>query len=61
MKPYYTLCSLILGALTLFSISIANAGGYSSHTYKKAKIEFFSYVQKCIDAKEKQLPNKVEA
>ena len=61
MKPINTLCALILGVLTLFSISNANAGGYTSHTEKKAEIECFFDDKKCIDAKEKELLYKVEA
>ena len=61
MKQINTLCALILGALTLFSISNANAGGCSSHTEKKAEIECFSDDKKCIDAKEKELLYKLES
>ena len=61
MKPIYTSCALILGALTFFSISNANAGGCSSHTDKKAEIECLSEVKKCIEAKEKETLYKVEA
>ena len=61
MKPINTSCALILGVLTLFSISNANSGGCSSHTEKKAKIECLSNYKKCIDAKEKKLSYKVEA
>ena len=63
MKPINTSCALILGALTLFSISNsnANAGGCSSHTEKKAEIECLSDDKKCIEAKEKELLYKVEA
>ena len=39
MKPINTSCALILGVLTLFSISNANAGGCSSHAHKKVEIE----------------------
>ena len=53
MKPINTSCALILGVLTLFSISNANAGGCSSHTEKKAEIECLSDDKECIDAKEK--------
>ena len=49
MKPINNLCALILGALTLFSISNANAGGCSSHTEKKAEIECLSDDKKCIE------------
>ena len=61
MKPFYTTCALILCTLTLFSISRANAGGCSFHNEKKAEIECLSDDKKCIDAKEKELLNKVEA
>ena len=61
MKPFNTSCALILGVLTLFSISNANAGGGFSYTEKKAEIECLSANKKCIDAKEKELLCKVEA
>ena len=61
MKPINTLCALILGVPTLFSISNANASGCSSHTEKKAEIECFSDDKKCIDIKEKDSLYKVEA
>ena len=61
MKPFNTSFALILGALTWFSISTANAGGCSSHTEKMAEIECLSDDKKCIDAKEKEFPYKVEA
>ena len=61
MKPFNTSCALIFAALTFFSISNANAGGCSSNTEKKAEIECLSNDKKCIDAKEKELPYKVEA
>ncbi len=60
MKPINT-CALIIGVLTLFSISNANAAGCSSHTEKKAEIECFSDDKKCIDTKEKESLYKVEA
>ena len=60
MKPINTSCALILGLLTLFSISNANAGGCSSHTDKKAEIECLSDDEKCLDEKEKELLYKVE-
>jgi len=47
MKPINTSYALILGVLTLFSISNANAGGCSSHTEKKAEIECLSDDKKC--------------
>ena len=60
MKPINTSCALILGVLTLFSTSNADAGGCSSHT-ENAEIECLSDDKKCIDAKEKELLYKVEA
>ena len=61
MKSINTSCALILGALTFFSISNANAGGCSSHNEKKAEIECLSDDKKCIDTKENELLYKVEA
>ena len=61
MKPINTSCVLILGVLTLFSISNAKAGGCSFHTEKKAEIECLSDDKKCIEAKEEELLYKVEA
>ena len=61
MKPINTLCAIILGALTFFSISNANAGGCSYHTEKKAELECLSDDKKCKDTKEKELLYKVEA
>ena len=61
MKPIYTSCALILGLLTLFSISNAKAGGCSSYTEKKAEIECLPDDKKCLDAKEKELLYKIEA
>ncbi|ABV50760.1 Hypothetical protein P9215_11451 [Prochlorococcus marinus str. MIT 9215] len=61
MKPLSSSFALILGVLTLFSISNANAGGCSYHSEKKAEIECLSDDKKCIDAKEKELLYKVEA
>ena len=61
MKSFKVSFSLILGVLSLFSISTANAGGCSSHTEKMAEIECFSDDKECIDSKEKELPYKVEA
>ena len=61
MKPINTTCVLILGVLTLFSMSNANSGGCSSHTEKKEEIECLSDDRKCIAAKEKELLYKVEA
>ena len=61
MKPVKTSCALILGVLTLFSISNANAGGCSSLTEKKAEMECLSDDKKCIDKKENESIYKVEA
>ena len=61
MKPINTPSALILGVITLFSISNANAGGCSSYTEKKAEIECLSDDEKCIDTKEKELLYEVEA
>ena len=61
MKPIKTAFSLIIGVLTLFSISNANAGGCSSNTEKKAEIECLPDDKKCIDSKEKESLYKVEA
>ena len=61
MKSISNSCTLILGVLTLFLISSANAGGCSSHTEKKAEIECLSDDKKCIDTNENELLYKVEA
>ena len=61
MKPINIQCALILGVLTLSSISNANAGGCSSHIEKKAEIECLSDEKKCIEAKEKESLYKFEA
>ena len=61
MKPINTSFALIIGILTLFSISNANASGCSSHYEKKAEIECLSDDKKCIDTKEKESLYKVEA
>ena len=61
MKPINISFALILGVLTLFSISNANAGGCSSHPEKKAEIECLSDDIKCLDTKEKESLYKVEA
>ena len=61
MKYFKILSALISGALTLFSISNANAGGCSSHIEKKAEIECLSDNKKCIDEKDKELLQEVEA
>jgi len=60
MKPINTSCALILGVLSLFSISNAYAGGCSSHNEKKAEIECLSDDKKCIDKKEKESLHKLE-
>ena len=60
MKLFNTLCALILGGITLFSISSANAGGCTSNNDKKAEIEFLSDNKKCFDVKEKVLLYIVE-
>ncbi len=62
MKPFKTSSALILGGpTTMFSISNANAGCCSSHSEKKAEIEYLSDDKKCIEAKEKELLYVVEA
>ena len=61
MKPINTSCALILGVLSLFSISNASAGGCSSNTDKYTEIECLSDDKKCIDTKEKESLYKVEA
>ena len=61
MKPINTSCALILGLLSLFSISNANAGGCSYYTEEKAEIECLSDDKKCIDTKEIESLYKVEA
>ena len=60
MKPFNPTFAFILGVLTLFSISNANAGGCSSHTENKAEIECLSGDKKCVEAKEKESLYKVE-
>ena len=61
MKPINNKCALILGVLTLFSTSNANAGGCSSHSEMKVEIECLSDEKKCVDTKEKESLYKVEA
>ena len=61
MKSIKASYALILGVLTLFSISNVNAGGCSSHIEKKAEIECISDYEKCNDTKEKESLDKVEA
>ena len=53
--------ALFLSALSLFSMSSANAGSCSSLTEKKVEIQCLSDYKKCLDAKEKELLYKVEA
>ena len=60
MKQINTSCVLILGVLTLFSITNANAGGCSFHNEKKVEFECLSDDKKCIDTKEKESLYKVE-
>ena len=61
MKPFKFSSTLILGAITLLSISNANAAGCSSNIEKNAEIECLSDDKKCIEAIEKNLPYQVEA
>jgi len=61
MKLFNNSLALIFCSITLFSISSANAGGCSSYIEKKAEIECLYDDKKCIDAKEKELLNEVEA
>ena len=61
MKPINTSFALILGVLTLFSISNANAGGCSSNAEEMVEIECLSDDKKCIDTKENKSLYKVEA
>ena len=61
MKPISPSNVLILGVLTLFSISSSNAGCCSSQDENTQEIECLSDHKKCIDAKEKELLYKVEA
>ena len=61
MKLFKNSIALILGSLTLLSISSANAGGCSSHIEKKAEIKCLSDDKKCIDPKEKEFQYEVEA
>ena len=61
MKLLNTSFALILGSLTLFSISNAYAGGCSSDSDKKSEIECLANDKKCIDAEKKELLYKVEA
>ena len=61
MKPINSSCALILGELTLFSISNANSGGCISFNEKKSEIKYLSDDKKCINAKGKESLYKVEA
>ncbi len=61
MKSFKISSALTLDALTLFSISNANAGVCSSHIEKRAEIECLSDDKKCIYAKDKELLQEVEA
>ena len=61
MKPINASFVIILGALTLFSISNANARDCSSQSEKMSEIECLSDDKKCIDTKEKESLYKVEA
>ena len=61
MILFNTSCAFTLDALTLFTISSANADGFSSLTEKKTEVECLSDVKKLIDEKEKELLYKVEA
>ena len=61
MKSFNLSCALILGTLTLFSVSNAIAGDCSSYIDNKAEIECLSDDKDCIDAKEKEVLYKVEA
>ena len=61
MKTLKTSIALILGSFTLFSISSANAGSCSSHIEKKEEIKCLSDDKKCIDTKEKEFLQEVEA
>ena len=61
MKQINTSCVLILGVLSLFLTSNANAGGCNSHTGKKAEFEYFSVDKKSIDTIENESLYKVEA
>ena len=60
MKSINTSCFLILGVLTLFSISNVNAGACKSNTEKKVEIRCLSDDKKFIDMKEKESPYKIE-
>ena len=61
MKPIKTSFVLILGVLTFFSTSNANAVGCSSNIEKNAEIECLPDDKKCIDTKERESLYKVEA
>ena len=61
MKPINTSFVLILGLLSSFSMSNANAGSCSSFTEKKVENQCLLEDKKCIDTKEKESLYKVEA
>ena len=61
MKPINTSCAFILGDLTLFSITTANAGRCSSQIEINPEIKCLSDEKKCLDAKEKEFLYEVEA
>ena len=61
MKPFKTLIAFLLGSFTMFSISSANAGVCSSNIKKKVEFKSLSDDKKCIDKKEKELLQEVEA
>ena len=61
MKPINTSCTLILGVLTLFSISNTNTVLCNSYFKNIAEIKCLSDDKKCIDGKEKELLYEVEA
>ena len=60
MKPFKSSKALILGPLTLSSISNANAGCCRSNIEKQVIIECWSEDDKYLDLKEKELLNEVE-
>ena len=61
MKPINTACVMILGSITLFSLSSANASGCGNHLEKMAEIDCLSDDKKCIEKIQKELPYIVEA
>ena len=60
MKPFKTSSALIIGLLTLFSISNAKAAGCSSDNEKNSEIQYFSDDKTFIEANEKELLFQVE-